>query len=129
MLDTPSALLLKKPSKFIWTEEHEKCFNEIKDCITNATANSRYNPQLQTRIKCDASRSCLGTALEQLTVDGWKPNAFASQFLNSCKERYSMNKLELLRVDWPTEYFKNYLYGKNFTVITDHRALLYYERK
>ena len=114
--------LLKKTSKLIWTEEHEKCFNEIKDRIANATAISHNNPQLETRIKCDASRSGLGTALEQLTVDGWKPIAFASRFLSSCQERYSVN--ELLGVVWSIEYFKNYLFGENFTVITDHRALL-----
>ena len=73
---------------------------------------------------CDASRSGLGTALEQLTVDAWKPIAFAWRFLNSCEERYSVNELELLRVVSSIEYFKNCLYGKNFTVITDHRALL-----
>ena len=83
----PLRPLLKKTSKFIWTEEHEKCFNEIKDRIANATANSHYNPQLETRTKCDASRSGLGTALEQLRVEGWKPIAFASRFLNSCDER------------------------------------------
>ena len=120
----PLRPLLKKTSKFIWTEEQEKCFNEIKDRIANATANSHYNPQLETRIKCDALRSGLRTALEQLTVDRWKPIAFASRFLNSCEERYSVNELELLGVVWLTAYFKNYLYRKNFTVITDHRALL-----
>ena len=83
-----------------------------------------YNPQFETRIKCDASRSGLGAALEQLTVDGWKPISFASRFLNSSEERYSINELELLGVVWSIEYFKNYLYGKEFTVITDHRALL-----
>ena len=116
--------LLKKTSKFIWTEEHENCFNEIKDRIANANENSHYNPNLEIRIKCNASRSGLGTALEQLTVDGWKPIAFVSQFLNSCEERYSLNELELLGVVLLIEYFKNYLYGKNFTVITVHRALL-----
>ena len=45
-------------------------------------------------------------------------------FLNSCEERYSVNELELLGVVWSIEYFKNYLYETNFTVITDHRALL-----
>ena len=78
----------------------------------NATANSHYNPQLKTRIKCDASRSGLGAALEQLTVDRWKPIAYTSRFLNSCEERYSVNELELLGVVWSIEYFKNYLYGK-----------------
>ena len=54
------------------------------------------------------SRSGLGAALEQSTVDGWKPIAFKSQFLNSCEERYSVNQLELLGVVCFIEYFKNY---------------------
>ena len=120
----PLRPLLKKTSKFIWTEEYQNCFNEIKNRIANANANSHYNPQLETRVKCDASRSGRGAALEQLTVDGWKPIIFKSRFLNSCEERYSVNELELLGVVWSIEYFKNYLYGKKFTVITDHRALL-----
>ena len=120
----PLRPLLRKSSKFIWTAEHENCFKEIKTRIANATANSHYNPQLETRVKCDASRSGLGAALEQLTVDVWKPIAFASRILTSCEERYSVNELELLVVVWSTEYFKNYLYGKHFKVNTDHRALL-----
>ena len=120
----PLRLLLRKSSKFIWTAEHENCFKESKTRIANATANSHYNPQLETRVNCYASRSGLGADLEQLTVDGWRPIAFASRFLNSCEERYSVNELELLGVVWSTEYFKNYLYGKHFKVITDHRALL-----
>ena len=34
-----------------------------------------------------------------------------------------MNSI-FLGVVWSIDYFKNYLYGKHFTVITDHRALL-----
>ena len=92
----------------------------LKTRIANHTENIHYNPQLETRIKCDASRSGLGAALEQLTVDGWKPISFASRCLNSSEERYSINELELLGVVWSIEYF----YGKKFTIITDHRALL-----
>ena len=117
-------LLLKKTSKLIWTEAHEDCFLEIKNRIANATENSQYKPQLETRAHCDGSRSGLGAAVEKLAVDGWKPIAFTFQFLNSCKKRYSVNKLDILGVVWSIEYFKNYLYGKHFTVITDHRALL-----
>ena len=102
----------------------ENCFIEIKNRNANATENSHSYPQSETSVNCDASRSGLGAALQQLTVDGWKPIAFTSRFLNSCEKRYSVNELELLGEVWSIKYFKNYLYVKQFTVITDHRALL-----
>ena len=49
--------------------------------------------------------------------------AFASRFLKNNEECYSKSELELLGVVWANEYFKYYLFGKNFTVLTDHRAL------
>ena len=66
----------------------------------------------------------MGCALEQRTPNGWHTVAFASRFLNSVEDRYSINELELLGVVWSVEHFKYFLYGKPFTVITDHRALL-----
>ena len=54
--------------------------------IAEATANNNFNPDLETRIKCDASRKGLGCALEQLTPDGWHTVAFASLFLNSVED-------------------------------------------
>ena len=50
--------------------------------------------------------------------------AYASRFLNSLEEKYSVNELELLGVVWAIEHFKYYLYGKYFTVITDNQALI-----
>ena len=72
----------------------------IKEKIANSTKNSHYNPKFDVRVKCDASRSGLGAALEQNTPKDWKPIAFASRFLNSTDERYSVNKLELLGIVW-----------------------------
>ena len=110
--------------KYICTEEHTKHFNLIKDKIAASTENSHYIRKLDVRVKCDASLSGLGAAPEKNTPNGWKPIAFALQLLNSTEERYSVNELGLLGIVWSTHYFKYYLYGKNFTVITDHRALL-----
>ena len=116
--------LLKKNTKFVWNTEHETHFQAIQNKVANATENLHYNPHLETRIKCDASRAGLGAALEQRSPTGWHTVAFASRFLNSNEERYSVNELELLGVVWSVEYFKYYLFGKSFTIITDHRALL-----
>ena len=120
----PLSYLLRKSTKYVWTDDHTKHFNAIKTRIANHTENIHCNPQLETSIKCDASRSGLGAALEQLTVDGWKSISFASRFLISNEERYSINELKLLGVVWSIENFKNNLYGKEFSIITNHRALL-----
>ena len=120
----PLRPLLKKTTKFFWTDEHEKQFKLIKEKIAETTENKHFCPDLETRIKCDSSRKGLGCALEQRTPNGWHTVAFASRFLNSVEDRYSLNELELLGVVWSIGHFKCYLYGKLFTVITDHRALL-----
>ena len=66
----------------------------------------------------------MGCALGQRTPKGLHTVIFASRFLNSLEDRYSINELELLGVVWSIEHLKYYLYGKPFTVITNHRALL-----
>ena len=122
----PLRPLHKKSTKFFWTEEHTKHFDLIKERIASSTENSPYNLKVDVRVKCDASRSAVGAALEQNTPERWKPIAFALRFLNSTEERYSVNELELMRIVWSIDYFKYYLYGKNFTVIKDHRAYYRY---
>ena len=94
----PLRPLLKKNEKFNWNENRQTHFEHIKTVIANATENTHFNPTPETRIKCDASRQGLGAALEQLDCEGWKTVAFASRFLNSNEERYSINELELLGV-------------------------------
>ena len=120
----PLRPLLKKNTKFIWTHEHEKQLLLIKEKIAETSENKHFNTDLEKLIKRDASCNGLGCALEQRTPNGLHNVAFASQFLNSVDDRYSINELELLGVVWSVEHFKYYLYGKPFTAITDHRALL-----
>lgn len=52
--------------------------------------------------------------------------AYASRGLSQCKARYPAHKLEFLALKWAiTEKFHDYLYGNNFTVITDSNPLWY----
>ena len=63
-------------------------------------------------------------ALEQQTPYSWETIAYASRFLNDAEKHDSINELELLGAVWSIEHFRHYLYGKRFTEVTDHRALL-----
>ena len=119
----PPRQLLNENTKIIWNNELETPFLHIKNQVGNATDNTRFNPHLETRIKCDGSRAGLGAAVEQRSPTGWHTFAFASQFINT-NERYSVNDFELIGVLWSVKYFKKHFVGKSFTVISDHRALL-----
>ena len=55
----PFRPLLKKNTKFVWTDENEQNFKLIKTKISQTTENKHFNPDLETRIKCDISRKCL----------------------------------------------------------------------
>ena len=71
-----------------------------------------------SRLKTDASHSGLRATLEQWNGEKWLTIAFASRLLNSHKNKYSTNKIELLGVVWASEHFKNYLYGAEFEIVT-----------
>lgn len=73
----------------------------------------------------DASNYALGSVLLQ---DG-HPVAYASRTLNSHEVRYSTTEKELLAVVWSVKYFRPYIYGKEFTLHTDHQALKWLHTK
>ena len=75
------------------------------------------------RIICDASKQGLGAVLQQNEENSWKPIAYASRFLTEFESKYLINELELLAVVWSVEHFKNYVYGIEFEIVSDHKAL------
>ncbi len=86
--------------------------------------NTHFQNNAKTRITCDGSREGLGAVLEQNFNGDWRPIAYSSRFFNECEQRYSTNELEHSAVVWSVEHSRNYLYGRDFEVRTDHRALL-----
>ena len=56
--------------KHNWTDEYATHFNAIKNCIVIHTENIYFDPQFETRVKCDASRSGFRAALDQLMFYG-----------------------------------------------------------
>jgi hypothetical protein len=74
-------------------------------------------------VACDASTKAIGAVLSQLKNGEERPIAYCSRQLNPAESKYSVTELELLAFIFAAKQFRCYLYGRKFTVYTDHRAL------
>ena len=50
-------------------------------------------------------------------------NCVRTRFLTNFEAKHSINELELLTVVWSVEHFKNNVYGIEFEIVSDHKAL------
>ena len=123
-VSAPLRLLLSQNNDFVWTPNRENAFQKLKSLVKNIVELRHFDIHRETRIICDASHDGLGAVFEQYSDSGWHPISFASRYLNPAEKNYSKNELKLLAVVWDTEHFRNYIYGRYFTVISDHKALL-----
>ena len=116
--------LLKKGTKWNWTNKRDTEFNKIKHELTSLPCLAHYNESKENIVTTDACITGLGVALWQKQNNGeLKPIAFASCYLNDRGKKYSFGELELLAVVWGLERFRFYLYGKQIQLFSDHQAL------
>ena len=74
-------------------------------------------------VDCDASDYGLEAVISQRQNETEKVIAYASQVLEDRERLYSTNKKEMLAMVYAIKHFRHYLYGRPFTVRTDHNAL------
>ena len=87
------------------------------------TETKHFKRSQPLKIVCDASRDGFGAVLQQQTEQGSRETHFASRFLTSFEQKFSINELELLAVVWTLENFGKFVYGTQFEVVSDHKAL------
>ncbi len=74
--------------------------------------------------ECDAAQVILGLVELLLMPNGEeKPIAFASRSLSSSEQNYSHIDKEALGLIYGVRKFHTYLYGRKFTMVTDHKPL------
>jgi hypothetical protein len=119
----PLTELLKKNAPYIWDDKTEKPFVNLKTLL-------KTEPLLQypdfTRpfvMTTDASNDAIGAVLSQGPIGNDLPNAYASRTLNNAERNYPTAGKEILAIVWGFKYFRQYLYGRKFTIVTDHRPL------
>ncbi|VDI74336.1 Hypothetical predicted protein [Mytilus galloprovincialis] len=121
----PLHRLLEKDAKWDWNEECKVSFKRAKDLVTSEQVLCHYDPELPIRLACDASPFGLGVVLSHKMQDGTeRPIAFASRSLNKAERNYSQIDKEALGIIFGVKKFHTYLYGRKFTLITDHMPLV-----
>ena len=122
----PLRKLLRNDVEWKWESAQENAFSELKNEISKHPCLAYYKLGAPTTVIVDGSPVGVGAVLLQKQGDNsLKPVAYASRSLTATERRYSQVEREALACVWAVEYFRNYLWGVNFQILTDHRPLIY----
>ncbi|XP_064459074.1 uncharacterized protein K02A2.6-like [Ornithodoros turicata] len=115
--------LLQKNKKWAWTKETERSFQESKTWLTEDNVLTFYDPTKELGLVCDASAYGVGAVLFHKIDEAERPIAYASRTLSKAECAYAHIEREALAVVFAIKKFHKYLYGREFTVYSDHLPL------
>lgn len=121
----PLTSLLKKDAPYNWTELCQQAFETLKNCLTQAPILQYPDFSKPFNLTCDASNYAIGCVLSQGPIGQDLPIAYASRTLNKAEINYNTTEKELSSIVWGIKVFRPYLFGQQFHIVTDHRALLW----
>lgn len=74
-------------------------------------------------VTTDASNTVISGILSQGEVGKDLPISYASRLLNDAEQRYSTIERELLAIVYVVNYFRPYIYGQRFRLVTDDKLV------
>lgn len=120
-LMAPLTGLVSQTAKFVWGNEQQKAFDEMKRIIGKETLLTFPDFNKPFHVYTDASEYQLGAVIMQEE----KPIAFYSRKLNSAQRNYTTGEQELLSIVETLKEFRNILLGQELIVHTDHKNIIY----
>jgi hypothetical protein len=118
---SPLTKLTCKEVRFVWSEECEASFQELKERLTSAPVLALPSGTEGFVVYSDASKRGLGCVLMQ----NGRVIAYASRQLKSHEVNYPVHDLELAVVVFALRVWRHYLYGTQVQIFTDHKSLKY----
>ena len=119
----PLVNLTRKKVKFHWAMECQDAFEELKNRLTKAPVLAHPTAEDPFILDTDASGFAAGAVLSQVQLGEERVIAFGSKTFSRTQRAYCTTRRELLAVVLFVKYFKYYLWGRHFTIRTDHASL------
>nr|KAG5696115.1 hypothetical protein BaRGS_020516 [Batillaria attramentaria] len=120
----PLYRLTKKASPWKWGEEEQAAFEQLKNVLSSDQVLVHFDPEKPVGLACDASNVGIGAVLFHRYPDGSeRPIANVSKTLTAAERNYSQIHKEALAIIYGLRKFYQYLYGRQFILVTDHKPL------
>ena len=121
----PLNCLLSENISWKWTKQCLEAFQKLKGILQSAPLLTHDDAKKLLQLAVDASSYGLGAVLSHISDDEEKPIAFASRTLSPSEQNYSMIEKEALAIIFGVKKFHQYLFGRRFTLRTDHKPLAF----
>ena len=113
-------------NKLIWTDDCDRAFKDMKEALTSSPVLGFPDFEKEFILDTDASFDTIGAVLSQRDNNGYeRVIAYGSHAMNNHEKGYCITRKELLAIYYFCQHFNHYLYGKRFTLRTDHKAITF----
>lgn len=111
--------IIRKSVLWQWTDIHQKEFEKIKSLLSTCPVLQFFNEKEPITLSVDSSKDGMGAVILQ----NGAPISYASKSMSQTQQNYAQIEKEMLAIVFGVQRFHQYLYGKIFTIETDHKPL------
>ena len=120
--------LTRKGKQFLWEEEQQKAFDEIKCRLQRPPVLHLPDRHRQFQLYSDTSKFSTVSALYQIQNGQPKLLAYANKRMPEAAKNYSITKLEMCRLAMNIATFSHLLKKVDFDAVVDHLAITHIMR-
>ncbi|GBG76212.1 hypothetical protein CBR_g21961 [Chara braunii] len=124
-IEGPLTNLLRKDRSLIWTPECDQAYFKLNAALISAPVLIRPDPKKPFVLITDWQSEAISAILAQVGPSGLESVVeYTSKSVPACKRNYAAPTGECYAALWGISHFRAYLYGRKFTLVTDHEPLL-----